>query len=89
MEEKNRNDDFIGLCPECHGRPLNVHADRKNHWSVCETHKLKWHTGYGLFSFPFTDDHGEWSWENGERVLERNRVLLASCQTVEPFFWPR
>jgi hypothetical protein len=84
-----REDDYFGLCPKCHRKGLNVREDRKNHWSVCEEHKLKWWTGYGIWSFPFTDDEGEWSWEKGEELLKCNRFMLAGCLTVEPFFWAR
>ena len=83
-----RQDDYNGLCPKCHKGGLNMHSDRKTHWSVCEKHKLKWCTGYGLISFPFTDDYGEWSWDSGDELLKHNRFMLAGYRTVEPFFWP-
>ena len=79
----------IGLRPKCHRQGINYHEDCNDHWSVCKTHKLKWWTGSGLFSFPFTDDEGEFSWENGEKLLKHNRFVLAGCRTVKPFYWPR
>jgi hypothetical protein len=83
-----REDDYNGLCPKCHSQGINYHEERDRHWSVCKKHKLKWWTG-SVFSFPFTDDDGEWSWDRGEELLKRNRFILASCRTVEPFFWPQ
>ena len=84
-----REDDWNGLCPNCRRPGLNMHENYKSHWSVCREHKLKWWTGYGLFSFPFTDDDGEWSRENGDKELQRNRYILKTYHTVKPFFWPR
>jgi hypothetical protein len=70
-----RDDDHFGLCPKCHRQGGNYHANRKDHWSVCKKHKLKWPTGSGLLSFPFTHDTGEFSWQAGEEVLKLNRFF--------------
>ena len=88
MTTKLRDDDYFGLCPKCHKQGMNFHENRADHWSVCQKHKLKWYTG-ALMSFPYDDATGEMSWERGEKILKHNRFVLASCQEVEPFYWPQ
>jgi hypothetical protein len=83
-----RDDDYFGLCPKCHRKGIMRHSDRKTHWYVCEEHKLKWGPDQ-VFSFPYTDDDGPFSWEKGDELLKRNRFILAGYRTVEPFSWPR
>jgi hypothetical protein len=52
-----------------------VNLPDKNHWGVCETHRLKWHIGRNLYS----------SWQHvTEADCERNAERLADYREVAP-----
>jgi hypothetical protein len=66
-------DNYFGGCPHC-GAGLCENV-RKSHYGVCETHKVFWPIGSGLFS----------SWqEEDEEIWRKNREMLASFTQVEP-----
>jgi hypothetical protein len=75
-----RQDDHNGLCPKCHRAGTYLLVGDWDIWFICETHKLKWYVGRGLF--------GPWYLMTDEGVL-RNEYRLAGHQAVKPFFHPR
>jgi ribosomal protein S27AE len=77
MEEMKDNkvttDNYFGGCPQC-GESLCVNV-RKSHYGICETHKVFWPIGSGLFS--------SWQEEN-EEIWRKNIEMLKGFTEVEP-----
>jgi len=69
---------YFGLCPKCKKTDgyCNIYKDI---WFRCDTHKVKWYAGYGLFS--------SWEYETEEK-WQQNTEFLSSYRKVEPFFPP-
>ena len=65
-------DNYFGKCPECGSNDgyLNVERD---HWFVCDQHKIKWYVGSNLFSGWRDESPEDW---------ERNRKLLATYREI-------
>lgn len=78
LRRRGRQDDYFGLCPECHlcDGMVNIGS---SHWLFCEIHKLTWCFGANIFS--------SWKYET-RRVQQKSRDLIASFEVVEPYFYP-
>jgi hypothetical protein len=68
-------DNYFGGCPQCGQGPyLNI---RKSHYGVCETHKVYWPIGSGLFS----------SWyEEDQEVWDKNAKMLEGFTQIKPIY---
>ena len=75
-------DDYFGLCPEC-ARNDGYRMIGEESWFVCDTHKLKWLDGIGIFSNPCADSPDEYRRNN-----EHWWAVLSEYREVEPFFYP-
>ncbi len=74
VEHSELDDAGLGVCPTC--RHTNgILNDYKDHWGVCDAHRVKWEVGYNLFSAWQFETQLDWS---------RNRALLAGYREVEP-----
>ena len=80
--------DPLGLCPIC-GRNDGYLNISKNHFAVCNKHRVFWHVGTALFD--------SWQHEN-ETIWQRNKEKLKGYKQVEPIYarhlaqegeWPR
>jgi hypothetical protein len=66
-------DDYFGVCPICQ-RQNGCRSIGRDHWFVCDTHKMKWWVGSNLFS----------SWrDQTEEELRANMDKLARYREVE------
>ena len=72
--EPGQESNYFGSCPECGraARYLNFHRD---HWFVCDEHKVRWWGGSNMFS--------NWRYET-EEDWEANGKLLMGYREVEP-----
>jgi hypothetical protein len=61
---------MMGCCPNCAGIDGRIN-DGKDHWGVCEAHKVKWFIG--------TDMWGDWRKPTSTAGLK----LLAECRKVD------
>jgi hypothetical protein len=43
-------DEYFGGCPTCGCTDGYINVNVKEHWFVCDTHRVRWCAGYGLFS---------------------------------------
>lgn len=71
-------DDFrFGACPECKEQDTSCYLNiGKDHWFLCDKHRVCWNIGYNLFS----------SWqEETKEDWERNRQKLKDYRVVEPW----
>jgi hypothetical protein len=68
---------YFGLCPKCRRTDgyLNVGRD---HWFVCDAHRLRWYVGSNLFSC--------WRDEPDSLHAENKRMLetFAECEPIRP-----
>jgi ssDNA-binding Zn-finger/Zn-ribbon topoisomerase 1 len=77
MKPKERND-YFGLCPVCHKEPMIYNLQRQ-HWAVCEEHRVCWNVGENLFD--------SWRHETPED-WRKNYWLVQQCEIVEAYHWP-
>lgn len=72
----DRADNHFGTCPHCGGSDhfLNIGRD---HWMVCERHKVKWAIGSNLFRCWRFETEDDW---------KRNAEVLCSFARVEPIY---
>jgi hypothetical protein len=71
----NDADSHFGVCPTCGSEGSYVNIGRQ-HYFLCETHKVFWHVGANLFS----------SWkEETEEDWQRNRELLSGFTEIDEY----
>ena len=75
MQNEVTTDNYFGGCPQCgEGSYVNVHKD---HYNICDKHKVYWYIGSNLFS--------SWQEEN-EEIWNSNATLLEGFQEVKPIY---
>lgn len=72
------NDGYFGLCPICKETDGYLNVGR-NHWFVCEKHRVRWWVGENLFS----DCHDESELEQ-QRHCEK--IGFDAFKDIEPFY---
>jgi hypothetical protein len=67
VASSDESGDYFGTCPECGkgGHYLNV---GRNHWFVCDAHKVKWYAGSNLFSS--WKEESEETWKANDELLK-------------------
>lgn len=67
-------DEYFGGCPHCGQTDGYLNVSR-NHWFVCDEHKVTWRVGSNLFSSWRDESDTDW---------KRNAMKLARYRQVEP-----
>ncbi len=69
----------FGVCPKCQKSDGYMNIGRE-HWGLCDEHKICWHIGSNLFSGWKDETEGDW---------ESNSEKLASFTQVTPDYGPQ
>lgn len=64
----------FGKCPKCAVSPTYCNIEQET-WLYCETHRVKWKAGIGLFSSWKDETLDDW---------RRNEVMLLDMREIEP-----
>lgn len=67
------DDHLFGVCPHCGGSDGYVNLGRA-HWHVCHKHRVKWCSGFNLFSSWRRETEADWR-ANREGIAAYEEVL--------------
>ena len=74
-------DEYFGGCPEC-GKCDGFLNVERNHWAVCDTHKMTWRIGANLFSSWRHETEADWG-RNVARLGGYSIVTPVHCEPTE------
>ena len=77
-EPEPSEDDYFGLCPICHQKPIWYHVGRMQ-YAVCEAHRVYWYLGENIISC--------WQWlsEDDYRAAAKE---IATMHEAKPYYHP-
>jgi hypothetical protein len=72
VSNEARADDYFGVCPVCL-RPGVCYNIGREHWFVCEEHRVRWYVGSALFGTWRDESEEQWA-RNWEKMKDYDDV---------------
>jgi hypothetical protein len=73
-------DDYFGVCPVCL-RPGAYYNIAREHWFVCEAHRVRWYVGSNLSSAWRGESEEQWA-RNWEKIKDYDDVKASEKDSV-------